>query len=120
MSFDGPALSIDDEGSILFDGEKIIVTVPVDDDLLDHFDPPDIFEVEYTHPSHQQDQQASQGASSLDDNPIFFRSRHKHLMRMCVRPGNPRETSNLSPILLGWRAGPILTRPKMIKVLKRR
>lgn len=73
MSFDGPALSIDDEGSILFDGEKFIVNVPADDDLLDHFNPPDNFEVEYTHPSHQQDQQASQGASSLDDNPIFIK-----------------------------------------------
>ena len=36
MSFDGPALSFDDEGSILFDGEKIIVTVPVGHEALDH------------------------------------------------------------------------------------
>ena len=28
MSFNGPALSFDDEGSILFDGEKFIVNNP--------------------------------------------------------------------------------------------
>ena len=61
MSFDGPALSFDDEGSILFDGENIIVTVPVGHEALDHLgaeeDIP--FPVVYTHPSHAQNQQPS-------------------------------------------------------------
>ena len=61
MSFDGPALSFDDEGSIHFDGEKIIVTVPVGHEALDHLgaekDIP--FPVVYKHHSHHQNQQAS-------------------------------------------------------------
>ena len=61
MSFNGPALSFDDEGSILFDGENIIVTVPVGHEALDHLgaeeDIP--FPVVYTHPSHAQNQQTS-------------------------------------------------------------
>ncbi len=75
MSFDGPALSIDDEGSILFDGEKIIVNVPAGHDLLEHFNWPENFEVEYTHPSHQQNQQPSQDAPSLDDNPVIIKEK---------------------------------------------
>ena len=50
MSFRGPALSIDDEGSILFDGEKFIVNVPADDDLLEHFNPPENIPIVYTRP----------------------------------------------------------------------
>ena len=61
MTFDGPALSFDDEGSILFDGEKIIVTVPVGHEALDHLGSEEEipFPVVYTHSSHHQDQQAS-------------------------------------------------------------
>ncbi len=61
MGFDGPALSFDDEGSILFDGEKIIVTVPVGHEALNHLgtEKEIPFPVVYTHPSHHQDQQAS-------------------------------------------------------------
>ena len=50
MSFNGPALSFDDEGSILFDGEKFIVNVPADDDLLEYFNPPENIPVVYTRP----------------------------------------------------------------------
>ena len=59
MSFDGPALSFDDEGSILFDGEKIIVTVPVGHEALDHLgsEKEIPFPVVYTHHSHHQDPQ---------------------------------------------------------------
>lgn len=75
MSFDGPALSFDDEGSILFDGEKIIVTVPVGHEALDHLgteeDIP--FPIVYTHPSHHHNQQPSPGTPSLDDNPAFIK-----------------------------------------------
>lgn len=73
MSFDGPALSFDDEGSILFDGEKIIVTVPVGHEALDHLgteeDIP--FPVVYTDPSHHQDQQASTPPPPSGGNPVF-------------------------------------------------
>ena len=58
MSFNGPALSIDDEGSILFDGEKFIVTVPADDELLEHFNPGER-PVIYTHSSQADSQQAA-------------------------------------------------------------
>lgn len=75
MSFDGPALSIDDEGSILFDGEKIIVNVPVGHELLEHIGSEESipFPVVYTHPSHHKNQQPSPGTPSLDDNPAFIK-----------------------------------------------
>ena len=76
MSFDGPALSFDDEGSILFDGENIIVTVPVGHEALDHLgaekDIP--FPVVYTHPSHAQNQQPSPDMPPTNNhifNPIL-------------------------------------------------
>lgn len=77
MSFDGPALSIDDEGSILFDGEKIIVNVPVGHELLEHIGSEESipFPVVYTHPSHHQNQQPSQDAPSLDDNPVIIKEK---------------------------------------------
>ena len=72
MSFDGPALSFDDEGSILFDGEKIIVNVPAGHELLEHIgaDEDIPFPVVYTHPSHQQNQQTSteQSAEQTPDS----------------------------------------------------
>ena len=63
MSFDGPALSFDDEGSILFDGEKIIVTVPVGHEALDHLgsEKEIPFPVVYTHPSHHQESASHRG-----------------------------------------------------------
>ena len=73
MSFDGPALSFDDEGSILFDGEKIIVTVPVGHEALDHLgsEKEIPFPVVYTHPSHHQDQRPSGPPSPPGGNPVF-------------------------------------------------
>lgn len=73
MSLDGPALSFDDEGSILFDGEKIIVTVPVGHEALDHLgsEKEIPFQVVYTHPSHHQDQQASTPPPPPSGNPVF-------------------------------------------------
>ena len=84
MSFDGPALSFDDEGSILFDGEKIIVTVPVGHEALDHLgteeDIP--FPVVYTHPSHHQDPQASTHVPPPGGNPFFNKDKvREHVER---------------------------------------
>lgn len=84
MSFDGPALSFDDEGSILFDGEKIIVTVPVGHEVLDHLgteeDIP--FPVVYTHPSHHQDQRPSTHVPPAGSNPVFNKEKaREHVER---------------------------------------
>ena len=75
MSFNGPALSFDDEGSILFDGENIIVNVPVGHELLEHIGTEESipFPVVYTHPSHHQNQQPSPDTPSLHDNPVFIK-----------------------------------------------
>lgn len=57
MSFTG--FSSDQEGSIIYDGEKFIVTVPVGHEQLEHFNPDGNIPVVYTHPSHAQNQQTS-------------------------------------------------------------
>ena len=57
MSFTG--LSSDEHGSIIYDGEKFIVTVPVGHEQLEHFNPDGSIPVVYTHPSHAQNQQTS-------------------------------------------------------------
>ena len=80
MSFNGPALSFDDEGSILFDGEKIIVTVPVGHEALDHLgteeDIP--FPVVYTHSSHHQNEQdESADDTGAGTSPILNKEKAK-------------------------------------------
>ena len=76
MSFDGPALSFDDEGSILFDGEKIIVTVPVGHEvLIIKVRKKTYFSVVYTHSSHHQNQQPSTHVPPPGDNPSLTRTR---------------------------------------------
>ena len=57
MSFTG--LSSDEEGSIVYDGEKFIVNVPVGHEQLEHFKPDGKIPVEYTHPSHAEDRRQS-------------------------------------------------------------
>jgi len=84
MSFDGPALSFDDEGSILFDGEKIIVTVPVGHEALNHLGTEEEipFPVVYTHPSHHQNQQASTPPPPPGGNPVFNKDKvREHVER---------------------------------------
>ena len=84
MSFDGPALSFDDEGSILFDGEKIIVTVPVGHEALDHLGTEEEipFPVVYTHSSHHQNQQASTPPPPPGGNPVFNKDKvREHVER---------------------------------------
>ena len=86
MSFDGPALSFDDEGSILFDGEKIIVTVPVGHEALDHLgsEKEIPFPVIYTHPSHHQDQQASTPPPPRG-NPVFNKEKARESVERARR-----------------------------------
>jgi len=87
MSFDGPALSFDDEGSILFDGEKIIVTVPVGHEALDHLGRKEEipFPVVYTHPSHHQDQQASTPPPPPGGNPVFNKEKARESVERACR-----------------------------------
>ena len=87
MSFDGPALSFDDEGSILFDGEKIIVTVPVGHEALDHLgsEKEIPFPVVYTHPSHHQDQRPSGPPSPPGGNPVFNKEKARESVERARR-----------------------------------
>ena len=61
MSFNGPALSFDDEGSILFDGEKFIVNDP--SKVPDNFNPGGrpVVGLPETHPGHPNNQAPTLG-----------------------------------------------------------
>ena len=87
MGFDGPALSFDDEGSILFDGEKIIVTVPVGHEALDHLgsEKEIPFPVVYTHPSHHQDQRPSTPPPPPGGNPVFNKEKARESVERARR-----------------------------------